>query len=385
VTGALVACLGVSIVYLPPRPEPLVGARFQQLDPATPYQLRVQELAASWRKTALELRLLAYRDRLRPEMIRRRALEMPAPVLLFQGPDTLAAGARDLVRARLDSVWTGMGLAVTKVSVGVVLWVGRTAARADEPARNEAQAYLLPDSIDRTSCIVLLPLDTMWGPGRSLRTTPAATQDLTDYLKNGMGPCAFHAAFGNPGRTVKRWLGARQFDLALYPRWDRAVLEGRSQRLTAQLDPDANTWYWLNAYRYPPPAVACLAGRAQACRASVLTAANDTDDPSRIVTTARWWDGQRLAGGDHYLADVVGDIGRSRFQEFWNSEAPVDTALTVALRRPIGDWTSAWQAGFVPRIRLGPSASLGDSLLGVLLAAIAVALVSWSVGRREAR
>jgi hypothetical protein len=62
----------------------------------------------------------------------------------------------------------------------------------------------------------------------------------------------------------------------------------------------------------------------------------------------------------------------------------VDTALTAALRQPIGD-RPARQARFVPRIRLGPSAPMGDSLLAVMLAALAVALVLLSVGRREVR
>lgn len=387
-TGALAACLGVGVVYLPPHGEPLRRVRFQPFDPPTPYQLRVQELAARWRTTALELQLLAYREQLRPETSQRRALDLAGPTLLFVGPDSLGPDARDLVRASLDSVWAEMGLGVTKIAVGVVLQVGRIAARTNEPAwdGSRREAYLLPDSVDRISCIVLLSLGTTWGPGKSLALArPTATEALTGFLQNGLGPCAFHAAFGNPGRPVQRWLGARQFDLALYPWWHRAVREGRSARLTAQLDPQVTPWVLLDAYLYPPPAVACLAGRSQACRASVLAGTSATGPSPRLVATARWWQRQLLAGGDHYLADVVTDIGRTRFQEFWNSEATVDTALTLALRRPIGDWTSAWQAGFVPRIRLGPSAPLGESLLGVVVAAIAVALVSWSVGRREVR
>ncbi len=385
----MVACVAVGFVYLPPRPEPLIGTRFQSLDAPSPYRLRVQELAARWRSTALELQLLAARDRLHPEMVRRRALELPGPALLFEGPDTLASAARELVRARLDSVWAGLGLGITKISVGVVLRVGRPIGRPDEPSWNGGftqEAYLLPDSIDRTSCIVLLALSTTWNPGILLaQTPPSATEALTGFLKNGLGPCAFHAAFGTPGRAVKRWLGARQYDLALDPSWERGLDSGRAGRFTAQLDPDMNPWFWLDAYHYPPLAVACLAGRSPACRASVLAAAHTTDDSSRVVTTTRWWQRQQLVGGDHYLADVVRDVGRPRFQEFWSSEVPVDTALTVALHKPIGDWTRAWQVRFVPRIRLGPSTSLGASLLGVMLAVLSVALVTWSVGRREAR
>lgn len=387
VVAAMVACVAVGFVYLPPRPEPLLGARFQSADAPSPYRLRVQALAARWRTTALELQLLAARDRLHSEIDRRRTREQPGPVLSFEGPDTLSPVARDLVRAQLDSVWAGMGLGVTKISVAVVLRVGRTVGRPDEPSWNDGstqEAYLLPDSIDRVTCIVLRSLPTTWGPGKELaQPSPAATEALTGFLRNGLGPCAFHAAFGNPGHAVQRWLGARRYDLALNPWWERGSDSGRSGRFTAQLDPDVNPWFWLDAYHYPPLAVACLAGRSVACWASVLAAA--ADDSSRVVTTTRWWQRQQLVGGDHYLADVVREVGRPRFQEFWNSEAPVDTALTAALRQPIGDWTRAWQARFVPRIRLGPSASLGSSLLGVILAALSVALVAWSVGRREAR
>ena len=387
VVAAMVACMAVGFVYLPPRPDPLLGARFQSLDAPSPYRLRVQELAARWRTTALELELLAARDRLHAEMVRRRTLELPGPALLFEGPESLPPGARDLVRAQFDSVWAGMELGVTKISVGVVLWVGRSVGRPDEPSWNDGStrdAYLLPDSMDRTSCIVMLSLLTTWGPGKELaQPQPFATEALTGFLRNGLGPCAFHAAFGNPGHAVQQWLGARQYDLALNPWWERGLDSGRSARFTAQLDPDVNPWFWLDAYHYPPLAVACLAGRSPACRASVLAAAPTTDDSSRVVTTARWWQRQVLVGGDHYLADVVREVGRPRFQEFWNSEAPVDTALTAALRQPIGDWTRAWQARFVPRIRLGPSASLGASLLGVMLAALSVALVRIRLRLRE--
>lgn len=85
------------------------------------------------------------------------------------------------------------------------------------------------------------------------------------------------------------------------------------------------------------------------------------------------------------MADLADAIGPERFQRLWNSELPVDTALTAAMRMPIGDWTRRWQATIVPPIRLGPSASLGATLLATLLGIVAVLLVGLTASRREVR
>jgi hypothetical protein len=248
------------------------------------------------------------------------------------------------------------------------------------------QTYLLPDSTDRTSCIVLLPLSTTWGMGRSLgEPHPAFNAALVSFLQNGLGPCAYYAAFGAPGRSIARWMGDRRFDLALYPWWDRPETDGLTNQLITSLDPRENHWFWLEVYRYPVSTVSCLGGRAEACRSAVLAGSEASEPPPRLVWPFRWWQGQRLAGGDRYFADAVRAIGRDRFHRFWNSDDPVDTALTAALRRPIGEWTREWQAQLVPPVRLGPASRPSDTLLSLMLAAAALGFVTVTVARREVR
>jgi hypothetical protein len=167
VVTALVACVGVAIVYLPPRGEPVYGSLFAQFETPTPYRRRVQELAAKWRAATLELQLLEYRERLRPELERRRALDIATPPVLFVGRDTLSQPARSLVTAALDTIWTRLRLGVTKISIGVAIQVGHPSVEPLGPmgAGDWTQTYLLPDSTDRTTCIALLPLSTIWAWG----------------------------------------------------------------------------------------------------------------------------------------------------------------------------------------------------------------------------
>jgi hypothetical protein len=383
IAAALLGCTVLGFVYLPPRAAPLLWRRFHEPPPPTPYRLRVQELAAAWRKSAVELRLLEYRERLRPELERRRALEVPGPAVIVDWPDAASKDLPRYVASALDSAWTRLGLGVTKVSVGVVAAFG-----APEPDRGQPSlppsmtVYLLPDSSDRNTCLVFLQ-GFHWA--RRLHALPrSAPRDprFEAFMQNVLGPCAFYAAFGSPGREIRRWLGARRFDLALYPRWESQPAGGPDDYV--MLD-RRQPWFWMQVYQYPPDAIGCLAGRRDGCRTAVLTGAGTTEPPSRIVTTERWWWHQALVGGDYYLADVVRTVGHERFRRFWGSELPVDTALAAALRTPVGDWTREWQASLVPPIRLGPTVPPSSALLGLLLAAVAMTTVLRTVSRREVR
>ncbi|MGH7615088.1 MAG: hypothetical protein ACREMW_13725 [Gemmatimonadales bacterium] len=377
VAVTLLACSVVGLVYLPPRGNEATRQRSRGPEPPTPFRLRERALAARWRATSFELSLLELRERLRPDLARRRTAELPSVVLAFDGPDTLSAMSRRFVAAELDAAWSRLGLGVSKVSVAVVLRTGLPTARLDEPSTRSAGhanviAYLLPDSADRSTCVVLLGA-RYWYHALLAQQLPASNRHFTDWLQTGLGPCAFYAAFGHPGREIGRWLGARGFDLALSPSWNRDVLEGPFGWRYGVLDPRQTD------------NIACLAGREERCRVAVLAEAGRAGDEPHVVTTEYWWLRQRLLAGDHYLADMVREIGRERFQSFWNSELSVETALAAALRKPVGAWTANRQRRLTPPVRLGPAAPPSAALLGLLLAGVAVGLVTRTISRREVR
>jgi hypothetical protein len=379
---------GVALAYLPPR-----GARADRYRSAfvvTPFlhptaaRLRVQGLAEEWRRTQATVRLMEGRERL-PAGAR-------GPTLLLTGFDSIPAAAHRRVAAALDTVWQHLGLDETKVIVGVSVELRTPRPEASHTPRMnlETPAYLLPDSSHRAACIALIPASIYWTSvilGRQAPGQLSGVPHLQLWLKGVLGPCAFYAAFGAPGKPVLHWLGRRGFDLALYPDWDAApgaTSGGAEFRMI-----DRRTyWYWDFIYHQSFTAVACLAGRSSSCRAAVVGRADEVVDDSvpRFVTSSRWWwRQQQLVGGERYLGDVAREVGRERFLRFWNSSMPVDTALAAALRAPVGEWTKRWQGRFAPRLPLGPAAPLRAMLLGIVLAGAAVASVVLTASRRQVR
>jgi hypothetical protein len=387
IAAPLGACLVIAIGYLPPRPMPLMGQRFfrvfQTFEPPTPYRQRVQELASRYRLTSFELAMREYGEAMRPELERRRALELPGPTVHFAGPDSLTDSARNLVRALLDTAWYQLGLGNSKISVGVVVSVVfNRPPGGDSPSHMPAApAFLLPDSTNRATCLAYVPI-IYWGrPGLLQEANPAPAYYHAELLRNGLGTCAYFAAFGAPGHDIGRWLASQHYEFALYP-WGLRV-SPESTRAGSLLDAD-KPWFWSFVYRYEPGAVECMAGRADACRRTVL--ASGTGDLVPVVSAEKqWWRPPSLAGADRYFADLVADIGPERFRRFWNSELPVDTALATAMRMPVGEWTRRWQATLVPPIRLGPVTPPSALVLATLLGVVAVVLVMLTATRRQVR
>ena len=134
--------------------------------------------------------------------------------------------------------------------------------------------------------------------------------------------------------------------------------------------------------------MACLAGRPSGCRAAVLAGAAEERTipiPNVVLVERRWWRVQHLLPGERYLGDVARTVGRDRFLDFWTSGQPVDTALALALKRPVGEWTADWERGFVRPIRLGPMPPLGAMVIALAIAVIALAAVAATAWRRQVR
>ena len=382
--AVLLACGAVALAYLPPRGAGRKSRWRDEPFAQTPARLRAQALAFQWRGANMALRLPEYRKRLEPEFLRRRERDEPGPALLLEAPDSLPAFARERLRATLDTVSRQLGLGVTKVSVGLVVDLRRyVSAKAGEtPSQDvESPAYLFPDSSDRTTCVGLIPA-WRW-TGTLAAQPPVRSQEVKDWLRTGLGPCAFYAVYGAPGKGVQHWLAKRGYDLARVPLLDRERLERPQYSFVMYQE----RWQWGTVYRFPITAIGCLAGRTLSCRAGVLSGAEAATDDSlpRFLESEprRWWWGQRVLYSDRYLADVAREVGHDRFLRFWNSPDPVDTALATALKMPVGEWTERWQRRFVPRLPLGPAAPLGATVIGLLLGGAAVAVVSLGAKRRQ--
>ena len=113
--------------------------------------------------------------------------------------------------------WHQLGLNETKVSVALVIQLMNVSSRRDRPVPEEqTAAYLAPDSTDRTTCIAVVSAGRWWT--RILTGDPHGRvpfDALVQTLKAGLGSCAFYAAYGTPGKSVRGWLVTRGWDLGL--------------------------------------------------------------------------------------------------------------------------------------------------------------------------
>jgi hypothetical protein len=369
----LLACGAIALAYIPPRGVPPEPEASNQMPRRTAARHRAQLAADRWRAAELAVRLARYRQRLRPELARLHEAGEARPALLFDGTDSIPAHARRAVGTALETVWRQLGLGVAQVSVGVVVDLSWDRDAVGTPKGYRASpAYLLPDSTDRTTCLVWT--SAWYLTSQSAVSPPTTNRQLQMWLRDDLGPCAFFAAYGTPGNGVRQWLARRDYDLARDPSWDR--------------DRPARPWLSGSVYDLSTTAIGCLGGRAESCRTAVLAAADDSpgDSLTRVLSTDSWWRrGERLVNSERYLADVAREVGRDRFMRFWGSTAPVDTALAAALGMPVGEWTEQWERRFVPRLPLGPAAPLDAAALGLLLAGGAVAIVALGARRRQVR
>lgn len=385
--SAAALCVLIGTAYLPPR-----GARpprTPRVAPPSAARLQAQGLADEWRRASLAVRLAEARQRLEPEFERRRLTDVEGPALLFAGAETVSAEFERMVRQTLDAIWRSLDLGVSKIAVGVVLEVGanRPGVTSDVPREDRARSYLLADSTDRAACVAYVPADR-WEQWMQAIVPSRRTEQLTEWLRLALGPCAFYAAFGTPGRPVRHWLAARHYSPTLLPDWGPdAVNELRGHSVLLR-NAATGRWGWGGMGELGFSAVGCLGGRATSCENAVLARSRDwvEDSVPRIVTvTPWWWRAERLLAEDRFLADVVREVGHERFLRFWNSPLAVDSSLAAALRAPVGEWTERWQRRFAARLPLGPTIPLSAGLTGLGLVGVVVLSALLAAARRQAR
>jgi hypothetical protein len=295
----------------------------------------------------------------------------------WEGPPRSAT-----LRRAVRDAWGDLGLSTTKVAVGVIVldratmrqWGRALALGPVDPIA----FYVPPDSLAPATCVAVVaaPRVDREGDPRLLRT--AAT--------SWFGPCAFHARFGIPGARVRRWLANRRSDVAMIPDWGEGGVRG--EQLLHSLSPTGRSrgWYWTRQYLAPARAAGCAAGRPADCVAALRVGDREPRVPPAGMiarSDSRWTVGEHLTGSEYFLGAVLRAGGAGKFREFWRTSLPIDSALTVALGEPAGEWTAEWQASVATPPRFGPLPRGLDLLTGVALAAFAVAVTARNGRRRE--
>lgn len=393
IAAALLGCGALAMAYLPPRGAKSSGTHdlgsvfFMRTPRGTPARLRAQALADEWRTADASLRLLKARYELAARV--RLARDSGNSLIVSTESPDVAMSPSAIVDSAAHLAWHQLGLGETKISVVLIFQLARAPQAYGRPTTDEDVAgYLAPDSTDRTMCIAVVPAGRYWTrylEGELQGQRRISLDVLVQSLKADLGPCAFYAAFGTPSRIIRGWLTSRSWDLALH--LDPGP-PGPKQSSLFDVANAGSSWYWDVIYSLPPNAVACLASRDSACRDAVLAGASDEpviEVPDVMRITRRWDRALRLVGDRRFLGDVARSIGRDRFLSLWTTVQPVDTALAVALKRSVGEWTADWESNFVQPIRLGPTPPLGAVGIALTIAVFAIAMVALMASRRQVR
>lgn len=342
--------------------------------------------ALRWRANNDALTVLRYRLALAPAF---RAVPDSGPsfALAIDAPDTLLPRLDSLIRPALAGEWSARQFGVTKVGLGVVIRMLLPAHRdsaATPPPGNADLYWVLPDSTDRTSCIAVVPLWPALLTG--LEHEPVA--ERSKWIGSQLGPCGLIARYGVPGPRVRHWLGNRRYDFAASPSTNAGGTPNWLEFYLLSRQP-VQRWVWGNLYQLRPVTLACLDAEEEACRKAVAEGDGDLPDDSAasIVRAPRppGFGAIPLIGGEHFLYDVAAATGPERFEDFWGTDLPVDSALSLALGAPVGRWTAAWQRHSLPQPPRGAMPGLTDAGLSIIVAAAAVGLLMLGARRRTVR
>jgi len=379
IAGGTLVCAAIAVGKLPPPAERLLPPGALRLDALEVPVDRVQLLRIALRRNRSAL------DRAE-QVVHLIALARATPSRPDGNPAlittlTLAAPTRRALDDQVAALWRELGPSSPDVTVRIVL------------VQNGVPMQILPPATDGRTCVVNLRVD--WSLRWMLRSAqPPSGAQLDPWLRDAVGPCAFYAAFGRPGPAVEAWLLRRGFDLAADVSWARPAA-ARSWREGGGAPPDAQRlaraimfWQLDDRYAGSLDAVACSAGDLARCRAALFPdratlGPRDRQDPPGVVV--RWWWDRRggLYDGQEYLADLAREMGRERFQRFWSSPAPVETAFQAAMGVPMDAWTAHWQRERMGGLVVGSRIRALSLLLGLLAAGLCVAGSAYFAARRE--
>lgn len=287
-----------------------------------------------------------------------------------------------VLRTAVRGAWAGLGLSTTKVAVGIVVLDRPTMRQWGRALRlgpmDPVAFYIPPDSLAPATCVAVV------GAPRNARESDP--RKLLATAASWFGPCAYEAQFGIPGAQVRQWLANRMFDVAMNPDW----LEGKSNEGMLfpwySLHGNSREWFWMMQYMAAPHTAGCAAGRAEACVVALRVGDHEPRGPvSGVIarSDSRWQGDQALRGADYFLSAVLRAGGTTKFREFWRTSLPIDSALTIALGAPAGEWTAQWEAKVATPPRFGPMPGVLEPLAALLLAALAVGITARNVRRRE--
>ena len=371
----VVACSLLGVASLPP--DDPIHQRFALRHRPTPERAAVIRLENQLRKARFLLGIAERRD-VAMEPIAAAGLGEIPPFLASDGfPDGVREILEERVRGAVQGLQSGGGPVRATLTARVS---GR--GRWDYGST----LHLLPRATDGRTCVTMYD----FGPASIASLDDGATpQAVVDHALRptwrssraplARGPCAFFARFGLPGPHVEEWLEEWRYSFAYLADWDRDEDEDDFDRT----GPDSFASVPLYGRQSPSTlnALGCAAGRADRCRQALIVDGPEhyfrRSGRSTAMQEAGWlWGGAFSSvfgpATNHFLSDIVREVGTGRFEEFWASDLPVEQAFASVVGRDIGGWTADWTTRRVGEYHFGPGVRFSGMLVALLFAGLGV-------------
>jgi hypothetical protein len=321
--------------------------------------------------------LRRYRSQLRVLELRDSILEVAAATPAEEGPLLLIQdwfpAVQDTIRALAQEPFDALRNASPNHRV-VVAVTARDGVAPFMWARTYGWlCYYLPTATDGETCLVTLALGRADPEERRLSSIRSFAE-----RQAMLGPCAYYAAFGSPGRHIEEWLESTDFLSAVSPAW-----ASDSQPL-GPIEPERRSYI----RRYEPALYGCAAGNRRACRLAFFARERTWLYPlaerQRGIVRPRDYRYYALyfPHSERLLSDLLTDMGSERFARFWSSDADVEAAFARAFGVELEEWMISWsrtQLGPVER----PAPRVSAAVLGLLLAAALVGGATFCVRGRQ--
>ncbi|HUF26363.1 MAG TPA: hypothetical protein VMM18_05205 [Gemmatimonadaceae bacterium] len=383
IIGTLAACSLIAVAKLPPEQvsEPSPGdARLTEV--------RVRDRAGRRLRREIEvLTMLERRDALLPRLAAKHAAGS-SPTLFFTAD--VPAPVRVAIERAVELETGALPPPLDGNPVAVFVVVDSAGARFGVRTLMRQNAlgnqYLLPPVVDGRTCVSIIRVPLSIAVGTTGPQSPTLLRAL--HLANGalLGPCGFHAAYGEPGAGIDRWLAGGGYELALRsPTGVADSLRTRAFGLPPRRGIEA--WLarhgeWSSRSHFEPVTIACAEGSLDACARALMMS---RDRSGRAVRTAgrrrvpdAWVHGPYLVPNETItfiaplgpserwlLAGLHDRIGAEAFRRFWKSPLSPDSAWSAATGGSLARATHHWASSAygAPSRRRGPHPlSLGAQL-----------------------
>jgi len=225
--------------------------------------------------------------------------------------------------------------------------------------------YALPTNAT-DACVTIYARNPKWMRGRPLYR-PAAPALL--------GPCAYYARFGPPGRAVDEWLRHGGAALAItsptYPPPVRSrPMPDRGLGLFMLME-GSDWWSVDQRLDFPLALNACRDGHAPSCRAFVMgPRGGDRALQALGVHSEQSWVVETRTA--MFLSDLLTAIGPERFAAFWGASGTLGEAFQTAVGADLATWTERWAREHLGGRPSQPTVSVAS--LGISLGLVAVFL-----------